>query len=263
MFPLFYRGLDFPALTDLIGQRTCVWCLFCAALAQLQLSQGWWPCRGWLPLKLVAVELVAIRLVAMRLLNMALVTMSGEFMAVDIVMVAMKVVTLRVVAIWCGGHGSWVGGQGGVDVPQGFAPLSPSAPDDAQAAVTDALADGAQDLAPHRCPWNNPPVHCMELPGGGGGGQDVSPRPHSPLSQHHQSPYSHGPMSHLNPALYLWVTSVVTFMVYGHLQLLPCPLSLTFSVPSTISMWSRPSPCPLLMSHHHVLFTLNISIAPS
>lgn len=128
MFPLFYRGLDFPALTDLIGQRTCVWCLFCAALAQLQLSQGWWPCRGWLPLKLVAVELVAIRLVAMRLLNMALVTMSGEFMAVDIVMVAMKVVTLRVVAIWCGGHGSWVGGQGGVDVPQGFAPLSPSAP---------------------------------------------------------------------------------------------------------------------------------------
>lgn len=90
-------------MKDLVS-GVCSGQIVCAALAQLQLSQGWLPC------KLVAVELVAIRLVA---------TWSGGHE-------------------WgvCGhghwdddhedgdpqggGHGTWVGGQGGL--------MSPSAP---------------------------------------------------------------------------------------------------------------------------------------
>lgn len=33
------------------------------------------------------------------------------------------------------------------------------------------------------------------------GEQDVSPYPHSPVSQYPKSPHSHGPVSHLNPAI--------------------------------------------------------------
>lgn len=64
-----------------------------------------------------------------------------------------------------GGQDSWAGGQVGLMCPRSFPLCPPVPPDDAQAdaRVTDALADGAQDLIPHGapalCSWVTSMVH--------------------------------------------------------------------------------------------------------
>lgn len=78
--------------------------------------------------------------------------------------------------------------------------------------------------------------------------------PIAPPSPHPQTSHSHGPMSHPNPAFCSWVTSVVTFTVNGHLQLLPVP---SLSLPPSL----QPSPGGL--DHRHVPITTSCSPWPS
>lgn len=191
-------------------------------------------------------------LVAMGVLNVGLVAISGESVAMDVEVVDIKNVTLRVAICFCG-HGSWVGGQGEVDVPQGFHPLSPQCP---QMMLKLTLLSLLHWLVVLRFSFpivllGNTLTFTARNSLEAEGEQDVSPCPHNPMFQHLITPNSHPSVSHLNRVLCSWVTSMVTFMVHGHLQLLPCPLSLPSCVSLTISRCPPPSPCPLLMSHHH------------